>query len=454
MTNDAPTGTVRAAVVQAAPALFDTPRTLQKLADLTADAARKKAGLVVFPEAFVGGYPKGHDFGVSLGARTPEGRDEFRRYFDSAVAVPGPATERIGSGAKRHGVHLVVGVVERDGGTLYCSALTFGPDGSLLAARRKLMPTAMERVVWGAGDGSTLPVIDTPLGKVGAVICWENYMPLLRTAMYARGVELYCAVTVDDRETWVPTVRHIALEGRCFVLSACQALRRADLPPGRSPADQEWLIRGGSCVVGPLGQLLAGPVYGEETVLVADLDRADLVRAKFDFDVVGHYARPDVFRLTVNERPARPVTFTTGPAAPGHGSATPHPLTLLEVAGRFAVCKLPPGSAVPTWATAGDVFSVTRTADELSVVCRQEAVPAGTQAEGGWRCVRVAGAVPLALVGVLASLTAPVARAGVGVFAFSTFDTDYLLVKAERFPEAVAALRAAGHRVDAEGAGS
>ena len=317
MTDDAPAArTVRAAVVQAAPVPFDTPRTLDKLAALTADAARQRAELVVFPEAFVGGYPKGHDFGVSLGIRTPAGRDEFRRYFENAVAVPGPATERIGAIAKQHAVHLVVGVAERDGGTLYCSVLTFGPDGRLLGTHRKLMPTAMERVVWGTGDGSTLPVIDTPLGRIGAVICWENYMPLLRTAMYAKGVELYCAVTVDDRETWVPTVRHIALKGRCFVLSACQVLRRADLPPddppARLPADQDWLIRGGSCVVGPLGHLLAGPVYGEECVLVADLDRADLVRAKFDFDVVGHYARPDVFTLHVNERPVKPVVFGGG----------------------------------------------------------------------------------------------------------------------------------------------
>jgi nitrilase len=312
-------GVVRAAAVQAAPALFDTPRSLQKLADLTADAARRRASLVVFPEAFLAGYPKGHDFGVSVGIRTPDGRDEFRRLFESAVEVPGPATEFLGAVARDHGVHLVVGVVERDGGTLYCSALTVGPDGRLLGKHRKLVPTAMERVIWGRGDGSTLPVVATPVGRVGAVICWENYMPLLRAVLYAKGVELYCAVTVDDRETWVPTVRHIALEGRCFVLSACQVLRRADLPAGyptgRLPATQELVIRGGSCIVGPLGDLLAGPQYGDECVLVADLDRADLARAKFDFDVVGHYARPDVFRLEVNERPMKPVVFG-GPEGP------------------------------------------------------------------------------------------------------------------------------------------
>jgi nitrilase len=171
----------------------------------------------------------------------------------------------------------------------------------------------MERVIWGCGDGSTLPVVATNLGRIGSVICWENYMPLLRTAMYAKGIELYCAITVDDRETWLPTVTHIALEGRCFVLSACQFLRRTDLPPGyptgRFPVGQDALIRGGSCIVGPLGQLLAGPKYDEECILTTDLDRADLARAKFDFDVVGHYSRPDVFRLEVNEQPMKSVWF-------------------------------------------------------------------------------------------------------------------------------------------------
>ena len=308
-------GNVRAAVVQAAPVLYDTPRSLQKLADLSVDAAKQGAELVVFPEAFIGGYPKGHDFGVSLGIRSTEGREEFRHLFESAIEVPGPATKFIGSVAEDHAMHLVVGVIERDGGTLYCTALIFGPDGNLLGQHRKLMPTAMERVIWGSGDGSTIPVVATSLGKIGSVICWENYMPLLRTAMYAKGIELYCAITVDDRETWIPTVRHIALEGRCFVLSACQFLQRSDLPldysTERFPTSEDVLIRGGSSIVGPLGQILAGPKYLEECVLVTDLDRSELARAKFDFDVVGHYSRPDVFRLDVNEDAKKSVVFGT-----------------------------------------------------------------------------------------------------------------------------------------------
>jgi nitrilase len=309
------TSRVRVAVVQAAPAMFDTQRSLQKLADFTADAAKLGAGLVVFPEAFIAGYPKGHDFGVSVGIRSTAGRDEFRRLFESAIDVPGDATQFIGTVAKEHGVHLVVGVIEKDGGTLYCTALMFAPDGLLLGKHRKLIPTAMERVIWGSGDGSTLPVVPTSLGKLGAVICWENYMPLLRTAMYAKGIELYCAITVDDRDSWIPTVTHIALEGRCFVFSACQVLRRSDLPSDyprdRLPASHQTLIRGGSCIIGPLGQVLAGPKYDEECILTADLDMADLPRAKFDFDVVGHYSRPDVFHLAVNEKPMKSVSFAS-----------------------------------------------------------------------------------------------------------------------------------------------
>ena len=308
-----PSAKVRVAVVQAAPVMFDTRQSIQKLVDFTSRAAKLGAKLVVFPEAFIAGYPKGHDFGVSVGIRSPEGRDEFRRLFESVIDVPGDATDSIGKVANEQGVHLVVGVVEKDGGTLYCTALFFGPDGTFLGKHRKLTPTAMERVIWGNGDGSTLPVLATSIGKIGSVICWENYMPLLRMAMYAKGIEIYCAITVDDRDTRVPTLTHIALEGRCFVLSACQVLRRCDLPADyptdQFPASQQTLIRGGSCIIGPLGQILAGPRFGEECILTAELDLAELPRAKFDFDVVGHYARPDVFRLEVNETPMKSVSF-------------------------------------------------------------------------------------------------------------------------------------------------
>ena len=188
-------------------------------------------------------------------------------------------------------------------------------DGTLVGKHRKLMPTAMERLIWGFGDGSTLPVINTPLGRIGAVICWENYMPQLRLAMYGRGIQLYCAPTVDDRETWLPTMRHIALEGRCFVLSASQFARRGDYPADYpiAPDDPDTvLIGGGSCIVDPAGRVLAGPARDGEAILTADLDLDEVSRSTFDLDVVGHYARPDVFRLLVDDRPLTPVTWESG----------------------------------------------------------------------------------------------------------------------------------------------
>jgi len=300
-----------AAVIQSSPVVFEPKATLAKVRDLTADAARQGATLVVFPEAFVSAYPKGLDFGARVGLRTSQGRDDFRKYFDSAIDVPGFATEHLSRTAKESAVHLVIGVIERDIGTLYCTILFFAPDGMFLGKHRKLMPTAMERLIWGFGDGSTLPVFETPLGKLGAVICWENYMPLLRMAMYAKGIQLYCAPTADDRDTWMATMQHVALEGRCFVLTACQYLRRADCPAdyaavqGDDPATV--IMRGGSAIINPLGDVLAGPAFNEDAILTAEVDLGEIARGKYDFDVVGHYARPDVFRLHVNERPSSPV---------------------------------------------------------------------------------------------------------------------------------------------------
>lgn len=303
-----PDPTIRAAVVQAAPVVFDILATLDKVRSLTGDAASKGAQLVVFPEAFVSGYPKGLDFGARVGSRTLEGRKIFRRYFESAVELPSPAAAELSAIARDHSVFLVIGVIERDGGTLYCTVLFFSPAGELLGKHRKLMPTAMERLVWGMGDGSTMPVIDTPLGRLGAVICWENYMPMLRMAMYAKGIELYCAPTVDDRDTWARSMQHIAFEGRCFVLSAVQYLERKDCPADYADT-APVLIRGGSVIVNPQGLIVAGPHYGSETILIADLDRNEIIEGKYDLDVAGHYARPDVFRLTVNERKAPAAEF-------------------------------------------------------------------------------------------------------------------------------------------------
>ncbi len=317
MTMPAPSTTVRAAVVQAGAVPFDSQACTDKAVDLIGRAAATGARVVVFPEAFIGGYLKGLGFGLVVGARDAAGRDEFRRALESAIVVPGPETARIGEAAAAHGCYVVIGVIEREGGTCYCTALYVGPDGALLGTHRKLMPTALERMIWGFGDGSTLKAVDSPYGKIGAVICWENYMPMLRMAMYAQQVALYCAPTADDRDSWLPSMRHVALEGRCFVLSACQVLRKdafpADVRVSLGDTPDALLMRGGSAIVSPLGVVLAGPQFGEETILTADLDLADIGRGKFDFDVVGHYARPDVFQLTVNDAPAVPVTLAPRP---------------------------------------------------------------------------------------------------------------------------------------------
>ena len=309
------------AVVQAASVIMDEKASTQKAVDLTLEAGAKGAKIVVFPEAFISAYPRGLSFGTTVGSRTPTGRQDWLRYWESSIEVPGESTEKLGVAAKKAGVYLVIGVIEKDtetsGGTLYCTVLFFGPDGELLGKHRKLKPTAAERIIWGEGDGSTLPVFDTPYGKIGALICWENYMPLARAAMYAQGVQIYIAPTADSRETWQPTIRHIALEGRCFVLSANQYVTKAmypndlagyhdlvDLPEEMSP--------GGSAVVGPLGDYIAKPVYGREEIILADLNVQDIALSQLDFDVTGHYSRPDVFQLYVNGSKAKSVNWRHG----------------------------------------------------------------------------------------------------------------------------------------------
>lgn len=305
---------IRLAAVQAATIPFDGAAATARVVSLLADAAAQGVDVAVFPEAFIGGYPKGLDFGCCVGRRTAEGRADFVRYARGAITVPGPEIDQLVAACTRHGIHAAVGVIERDGGTLYCTVVYLAP-GALLGKHRKVMPTGSERLVWGFGDGSTLTVVDTPHGRLGGAICWEHYMPLLRAAYYEKGVQIWAAPTADDRESWVATMRHIAMEGRCFVVGACQVMRRSDFPEdyaSRIEADpDEWMMHGRSVIVGPLGEVLAGPLVDEEGILTADVDMDDLLGAKLDFDPVGHYARPDVFSLRVNEKPQLPVVAMT-----------------------------------------------------------------------------------------------------------------------------------------------
>ena len=309
---------VKVAVVQSMPVLFDREATVEKTCRLTAEAASQGAQLILFPEAFIPAYPRGLGFGAVVGRRSPTGRRLWQRYWSGGVDVPGPITETLAEAARQTEIYLAVGVIERDTqfsrGTLYCTLLYFGPDGRLLGKHRKLKPTGSERLIWGEGDGSTLTVIETEIGRMGGLICWENYMPLARMAMYGQGVELYLAPTADSRDTWHATLRHIACEGRCFVLGCNQFMTKdaypADLLAIEELAEQpELMCRGGSAIVSPLGQVLAGPLYDREGMLFADLDLAETVQGKFDFDVVGHYARSDVFQLTVNRQSAQPMTL-------------------------------------------------------------------------------------------------------------------------------------------------
>ncbi len=306
----------KVAVVQASPVLFNREATIEKTCRLILEAAEKDVKLILFPEAFIPAYPRGLSFGAVVGSRSSAGRLTWQRYWENAVDVPGPAVETIGEAVREAGVYLAIGVIERDTqfsqGTLYCTLLYFGPDGKLLGKHRKLKPTGSERLIWGEGDGSTLTVLETELGKIGGLICWENYMPLARMAMYSKGVELYLAPTADARDSWQSTLRHIACEGRCFVLGCNQFVTKEMYPDDLEGLDEldehpDVICRGGSAIISPFGEVLAGPLYDKEGILFADLDLAEVARGKFDFDVVGHYARPDVFQLVVNESPLLPV---------------------------------------------------------------------------------------------------------------------------------------------------
>ncbi|KAH9699066.1 Bifunctional nitrilase/nitrile hydratase NIT4 [Citrus sinensis] len=315
MGTDSSAPTVRATVVQASTIFNDTPATLDKAERLLAEASGYGSQIVVFPEAFIGGYPRGTNFGVSIANRTAKGKEDFRKYHASAIDVPGPEVDRLAAMAGKYKVYLL----SRISDVLSFEVLLGGP-GCFLGKHRKVVPTASERIIWGFGDGSTIPVFQTPIGKIGAAICWENKMPLLRTALYGKGIEIYCAPTADSRDVWQASMTHIALEGGCFVLSANQFCRRKDYPPPpeyvfsgieEDLTPDSVVCAGGSVIISPSGTVLAGPNYEGEALISADLDLGEIAREKFAFDVVGHYSRPEVLSLVVRDHPATPVTYTS-----------------------------------------------------------------------------------------------------------------------------------------------
>jgi nitrilase len=295
----------KVAVVQAQPFLFETDRTIEKMWDLLAGIKKESPELVLFPEAFLPGYPRGLTFGAVVGSRSQEGRELYARYFEKAIAIGDARFEELQKMAMELRADLTVGIVEKEakGGTLYCTILYFGSDGKLIGKHRKLKPTGSERLIWGEGDGSTMPVIDSGFGIYGGLICWENYMPLARMAMYQQGVQIYLAPTADCRDSWQLTLQHIATEGRCFVLGCNQLITRDAYPEDvlQMVSDPSTIgCSGGSVIIAPGGHVLAGPVLNEEKILYAELDLEEVTRGKYEFDVAGHYNRPDVFSFQVN----------------------------------------------------------------------------------------------------------------------------------------------------------
>jgi len=295
--------------VQATPALFNKSKTMDIVLKWIQKASKEGVKLLVFPESFIPAYPAGLGFGTVVGSRTEAGRVQFKEYWENSIQVGADETQQLAKWAKEYKMYVTIGITERDpvSKTLYCTLLYFSPQGKLIGKHRKLKPTAAERLVWGEGDGTTLSTFDTEIGKLGGLICWENYMPLARMSMYQKGVELYVAPTADSRDSWNSSLIHIACEGRCYVIGSNQLIRKSDYPEDlqKELADDrpEILSRGGSVIISPLGKVLAGPLYNEEGLLIAEIDHGEIVKSKMDFDVIGHYARNDVFGFDAKGQP-------------------------------------------------------------------------------------------------------------------------------------------------------
>lgn len=299
---------VKVCLVQESPVFFDKEKTLQKVESLVEKNAEKGCELIVFPESFIPGYPRGFTFGANIGRRTDDGRQLYLDYYKSSISTESKDLKRLEKLSKNQNVYLVIGVTEKQesNGSLYCSMLYISPTEGLLGVHRKIRPTGTERVIWAEDSGESLVTFKTKIGKLGGLICWENFMPLARMAMYQKGVEIYIAPTADSREEWTSTMKHIALEGRCFVLGCNQYYTKSMYPEKYQHLvkdEVENLCPGGSVIVSPLGKVIAGPLFGESGALIAELDLDEIALSKFDFDVNGHYNRPDIFKFEVKNQP-------------------------------------------------------------------------------------------------------------------------------------------------------
>lgn len=299
---------VKVAVIQAAPVLFDLQKTVKKTISLIKKASEQGAKIIIFPESFIPCYPRGLSFGFVVGSRTDDGRADWLRYNKNSFLEDSEEANLIAQACLDYEVYVSIGVTEREykTATLYCSNFIYGPDGKLHGKHRKLKPTGSERCIWGEGDGSTLDVVSTPYGAMSSLICWENYMPLARANMYQEGVSLYIAPTADSRDTWQDTIRHIAVEGRCFVLSCNQYVTKSMYPFDLKTYSElekfpEIMSRGGSAIIDPFGNYVVGPIFDKEAILLAELNLDLVISSRFDFDPFGHYGRSDVFKLIVNK---------------------------------------------------------------------------------------------------------------------------------------------------------
>lgn len=298
----------KVALIQAAPVMFNKDATIDKVIQEILEAGNQGANLIVFPESFVPCYPTGMTFGFTVGCRTEEGRKDWKVYYDNSVIVPSADTERIAKAAGQVHAYVSIGITERDinNCTLYCTNLFFSPEGKLVGKHRKLKPTGAERFIWGDGNEGAFPIIDTPWGNMGSLICWENYMPLARVALYMKGVTLYLAPNTNNNEEWQTTIRHIAIEGHCYVINVNQYVTKDMYPdifhcPDEIAKLPDGVLTGGSCIVDPFGHYVTEPVWDKEEIIYVDIDMDQVPLSRMEFDGTGHYSRPDVLELVIHE---------------------------------------------------------------------------------------------------------------------------------------------------------
>jgi len=299
---------IKVALVQDSPVFFDKKKTITKLENSVQQYAVQGCNLIVFPESFIPGYPRGFDFGATVGSRTQEGRELYTEYTKNSIDLESDDLKVLERISKENNAYLVIGVTERQNanGSLYCSMLYLSPTDGLLGVHRKIKPTGTERIIWAEAAGESLVTFNTKIGKLGGLICWENYMPLARMAMYQKGVEIYIAPTADSRENWTATMKHIALEGRCFVLGCNQYFKKSMYPEKYQHLvtdSKEDMCPGGSVIISPMGEIIEGPLFDSDGVLVAELDLDAISHSKLDFDVIGHYSRDDIFKFNAINQP-------------------------------------------------------------------------------------------------------------------------------------------------------